>query len=526
MAMAQLCATLGQELRAAAATAPDKPFIRMMTGEWTYRQINDLSDRLAAAIHLRGIGKGDNVSLMLPNCVEFAVCWFGLAKLGAVTAPVNTSFRGQALRMAIELVKSHLVIVHESLLETFMEVLEELPGVRDIIVVGAGTRAVGTPYEELLRCEQPVPPEPSLHFSDLCLLLYTSGTTGRSKAAMIPHRFVLGQAEAVIEGLGLHADDVLYCPYPLFHLDAAVMTIAPALLLRGAAAIGERFSVSKYWDEMRTLRGTVFDFMGATLTMLWKQHPSEKDRSHQARLGWGVPLPAWAPEFEERFGCRLVELYGSSEAGTFIYTPLDEPRRVGSCGKPLSRWEVQLQDDDGNPVPVGDVGELVVRTREPSMMMRGYFGMAEESLAAFRDLWFHTGDLLRQDADGFLYFVGRRKDVVRRRGENISAAEVEMGIEAHPDVLECAVIGVPSDLTEEEVMACVVVRPGCSVSPTALVEHCTRTMARFMVPRYFRILPSLPKTPTDKVEKFKLQDQGVTADTWDRDVAESTAMRA
>lgn len=514
-----IAGTLGEELRKAAAEAPDRPFIRMMTGEWTYRQVDEASDRLASVLARRGVGQGTTVSLMLPNCIEFIVCWFAVARLGGVTAPVNTSFRGTALAMAVNLVQSRLMVVHATLLEPFNEVRGALTQIADTIVVGDARATDGEPYDMLMASAgNPAPvPEPRLHFSDLCLLLYTSGTTGRSKAAMIPHRFVLGQAESVIEGLGLTPRDVLYCPYPLFHLDAAVMTVAPVLLLRSVAAIGERFSVSGYWSEMKALKGTVFDFMGATLTMLWKQPPSGKDRDHQARLGWGVPLPSWAPEFERRFGCRLVELYGSTEAGTFIYTPLDVPRRVGSCGKALARWEVQIQDESGNALPAGEIGELVVRPREPALMMKGYFGMPEASLDVFRDLWFHTGDLLRQDEEGYLYFVGRRKDVVRRRGENISAAEVELGIETHPDVLECAVIGVPSELTEEDVMACVVPRPGTAIDLERLVAHCTKSMAKFMVPRYFRLMDSLPKTPTDKVEKFRLQQQGITADTWDRE---------
>ena len=511
--------TLGQELRKAAAEVPAQPFIRMMTGEWTYRDIDQASDRLAAALALRGVGKGTIVSLMLPNCIEFVVCWFAIAKLGGTTAPVNTSFRGQALSMAINLVRSPLMIVHHTLLEPFTHLRATLTSISDVIVVGRAHPAAGESYEDLMaNTTTPAPmTEPALHFSDLCLLLYTSGTTGRSKAAMIPHRFVLGQAAGVIEGLGLTPRDVLYCPYPLFHLDAAVMTVAPALLLRGVAAIGERFSVSRFWDEMKALGGTVFDFMGASLSMLWKQAPSDTDRDHQARLGWGVPLPSWAPDFERRFGCRLVELYGSTEAGTFIYTPLTEPRRAGSCGKPLARWEVQIHDENGHALPPGEIGELVVRPREPSLLMKGYFGMPEASLEVFRDLWFHTGDLLRQDDDGYLYFVGRRKDVVRRRGENISAAEVELAIEMHTDVLECAVIGVPSELTEEEVMACVVPRPGTAIDLKELVQHCTQNMAKFMVPRYFRLMDRLPKTPTDKVEKFRLQEQGITPGTWDRE---------
>jgi carnitine-CoA ligase len=514
-----ICDTLGQELRQAAAAVPERPFIRMMAGEWTYRQVDEASDRLASVLASRGVGKGATVSLMLPNCIEFVICWFAIARLGGIAAPVNTSFRGPALEMAVNLVQSRLMVVHATLFDHFQEVRGALTEIGGVIVVGEAATVDSERYETLMASAGVSTPfeEPRLQFSDLCLLLYTSGTTGRSKAAMISHRFVLGQAQGVIEGLGLTPRDVLYCPYPLFHLDAAVMTLAPALLLRGVAAIGERFSVSSYWDEMKALGGTVFDFMGATLTMLWKQPPSQKDRDHQARLGWGVPLPAWAPEFERRFGCRLVELYGCTEAGAFIYTPLDAPRRRGSCGKALDRWEVQIQDESGNALPAGEIGELVVRPREPSLIMQGYFGMPEASLDVFRDLWFHTGDLLRQDEDGYLYFVGRRKDVVRRRGENISAAEVEMGIEAHADVLECAVIGVPSELTEEDVMACIVPRPGTSIDFEALVRHCTKSMAKFMVPRYFRVMDGLPKTPTDKVEKFRLQQQGVTANTWDRE---------
>ena len=515
--------SLGAELRRAARETPDRPFLRMRAGEWTYRQLDEESDRVAAGLQRHGVRPGHIVSVMLPNCPEFVVAWFALAKLGAVTAPVNTAFRGQPLTDAIDLVESRLLIAHASLKDQWSEVRSTLKSVAAVIVVGAAQADPDTLRYEDVRAEataQGAVAHPEVHFRDLCLLLYTSGTTGRSKAAMISHRYVLAQASGVIEGLGLRTDDVLYCPYPLFHLDAAVMTVAPALLLRGVAAIGERFSVARFWDEMRAFRATVFDFMGATLTMLWKQPPTPRDREHQARLGWGVPLPSWVPEFEQRFGCRLVELYGLTEAGAMIYTPPDEPRRLGSCGKPLARWEVDLLDADGFSVPVDTPGELVIRPREPSLIMDGYYGMPQETLQVFRNLWFHTGDLLRRDADGFFYFVGRLKDMVRRRGENISAAEVEMCIETHADVLEAAVIGVPSEMTEEEAMACVVLRPGSSLTPPALAEYCAQRMARFMVPRYIRFVRALPKTPTDKVEKFRLQQEGVTTDTWDREKEE------
>ncbi|MDP2065611.1 MAG: AMP-binding protein [Burkholderiaceae bacterium] len=518
--------SLAAELRQAAAEVPDRPFVRMAAGEWTYRQFDDETDRVAAGLHAQGVQCGQIVSLLLPNCIEFAVAWFALAKLGAVAAPVNTAFRGAALAHAVNLVGSTRAVVHASLHAQWAEVQTELIHSTTVFVVGddAALPERCHPWS-ILRNVEPSSatlPRPDVADTDLCLLLYTSGTTGASKAAMIPHGFVLGHARLFIRGLGLRPDDVLYCPYPLFHLDATVLTIAPALLLRGVAAIGERFSVSRYWDEMRALRATVFDFMGATITMLWKQPPSPQDRDHRARLGWGVPLPSFAPAFEARFGCRLVELYGSTEAGGVVFTPLDEPRRMGSCGKVADAFVVRLADERGCQVPVGEPGELLIRPQQPLLLMQGYYAMPEATMAAFRDLWFHTGDVLRVDADGYLYFVGRRKDMVRRRGENISCAEVEMGLETHPDVLECAVYGVPSDMTEEEVMACVVLRPGATLPVQALAAHCGGRMARFMVPRYFRLAPQLPKTPTDKVEKFRLQAQGVTADTWDREAAPPT----
>jgi crotonobetaine/carnitine-CoA ligase len=515
--MNTLTHSLAVELRRAATEAPNQPFIRMLAGEWTYGTVDRETDLVAAGLHAQGVRRGHNVSLMLPNCIEFALAWFALAKLGAVTAPVNTSFRGSVLADALNLVESRLLIVHTAFWPQLAEVREQLGTIEKIVIVGdMSSPMTGLPWSALQAADNTPPQVADIGFQELALLLYTSGTTGRSKAAMISHRFVLRQAQVMIEGLGLRRDDVLYCPYPMFHLDAAVMTIAPALLLRGVAAIGERFSVSRYWDEVRALKATVFDFMGATITMLWKQPASTRDRDHPARLGWGVPLPAWAPEFEARFGCRLVEMYGSTEVGGIMYPPLDEPRRIGSCGKVFGPWEAKLLDEQGFEVPIGTAGELVVRPLEPSVLTDGYYGMPEATLAAFRNLWFHTGDLLRRDGDGYFYFVGRRKDIVRRRGENISAAEVEMLIAAHPDVLECAVVGVPSEMTEEEVMACVVLRPGHRLTPRALVDWCATQMARFMVPRYVRLLSALPKTPTDKVEKFRLQQQG-TAGAWDRE---------
>ena len=264
----------------------------------------------------------------------------------------------------------------------------------------------------------------------------------------------------MIDNLQLRHDDVLYCPFPMFHIDATVLTVVPAMLLATTAAIGDRFSASGFWDEVRRAGATVFDFMGATLTMLHKRPPSNDDGDNPARLGWGVPVPEFAADFEQRFGVQLVELYGSTDAGVPMYHPVDEPRRQGSCGRPIAQYDVRLFDELGAEVGIDDVGEIVIRPNEPSLMSDGYYGMPATSLESRRDLWFHTGDLARRDADGYFYFVGRRTDSIRRRGENISAFEVEEVVKLHPSVLDAAAFGVPSELTEDDVMVAVVVRPG------------------------------------------------------------------
>ena len=296
-----------------------------------------------------------------------------------------------------------------------------------------------------------------------------------------------------------------------------MLTVGPALVLGTTAAIGERFSTSGFWDEIRRVGATVFDFMGATLTMLHKQPPSPSDGDNPVRLGWGVPVPEFADEFERRFGLQLVELYGSTDVGVPIYHPVDRPRRPGSCGVAVDAYDLALVDGDGVPVPDGEAGELVVRPREPSLIADGYFGMPEATLRSRRNLWFHTGDLLRRDADGYYSFVGRTSDSIRRRGENISAFEVEEVVKLHPGVLDAAAYGVPSEFTEDDVMVAVVPRPGHGLDPADLAAFCAGRLARHMVPRYVDVVADLPRTPTEKIRKDVLRDRGVTATAWDGD---------
>ena len=495
-----------------ARTHADRVFLRFAGGDRTFAEVDADATAIAHALAGLGVARGTHVATLLRNGLEAAVLPFAVARAGAVLAPVNTAFRGRVLAHVLDLGHAEVLVLDGELAGAVAQAAGDLRHLRRVVVRGDGDAVRDAlPGLEVtglddLRDGTGAPLASPNAEGDLAMLLFTSGTTGRSKGCRLLHRYGPRQAQLMVEHLGLRDDDVLYCPFPLFHLDALVLTVLPALELGTTAAIGARFSASGFWDEVRAFGATVFDFMGATLTLLHKRPLDAGDADNPVRLAWGVPVPGWAPEFERRFDLRLVELYGSTDVGVPIYQPLDRPRVVGSCGRAIDAYEVRLHD-----------GEIAVRAREPGLITDGYHGMPEATEAAWRDGWFHTGDLATRDADGNFFFVGRRKDAIRRRGENISAFEVEEVVLAHPDVLDAAAFGVPSDLSEEEVMVAVVPRPGRTIDAPALTAHCCAAMADYMVPRYVDVLDALPRTPTEKVEKYRLAERGVTATTWDRE---------
>ena len=516
---APLGPTLNGLLAERAVSHADTVFLRFADDDRTFAEVQAAVERRAAGFARMGVRHGDVVPVLLPNSADFVITWFALSRLGAVACMVNTAFRGPALAHALGLTNARMIVLHHTLELALAEVLHELPLLERIVHAGGDEHVemelLRHPLQDVVGSPDSLPLV-AQSATDPAMILFTSGTTGPSKGCVLSHRYAVRQAELMIQHLGLRTDDVLYCPFPLFHIDATVLTVAPALVLGTTAAIGERFSVSGFWPEVRRFGATVFDFMGATLTMLHKQPPSPDDADNSVRLGWGVPVPESADEFERRFGLQLVELYGSTDAGLPMYHPVDVPRRAGSCGKVIDAYDVRLFDEHGLEVPLGEVGEIVVRPNEPSLMADGYFGMPEATMRSRRNLWFHTGDLARRDADGYHYFVGRRADSIRRRGENISAFEVEEVVKLHPVVLDAAAYGVPSELTEDDVMVAVVLRPGTQFDPAELTEFCSGRMARHMVPRYVDTVAELPRTPTEKVRKDVLRERGLTPTTWDR----------
>lgn len=516
-------ATLLELLEQRAVDRADHSFLRMVGLNLTYQDFDKMANRVGHGLLQLGVKPAQHVSIMLPNSLEFMLSWFGLWKVGAVEAPVNTAFRGPGLAHMLKLSASPYLIMDDAYLEAIEAISDSLTDIETVLIRGDADVVAKRlpqwevrPFQSLLADEHTKPgisPRPD----DIAMTLFTSGTTGRSKACLLSHNYAVRQGALMADHYRFTTDDVLYSPYPLFHVDAAIFTVAPAIILGATAALGERFSVSRFWSEVRSFDATVFDFMGATLTMLWKQPEQLDDADNPVRLAWGVPMPDFADQFEERFGLKLIENYGLTDAGVMIFYPYDEPRRAGSCGKAISPYDVRIFSDDDVELPPSEVGEIVVRPLEPSLIMDGYYKMPEATLDTIRNLWFHTGDLAYRDEDGFFFFVGRKKDVIRRRGENISAFEIEEIVNAHPAVLECAAIGVDSELTDEDVKLCVVVRPDKELRPEDLVDFCADKMAKFMLPRYVEFLDDLPKTPTQKIEKYRLKEAGVTRTTWDRD---------
>ncbi|MGW0182215.1 AMP-binding protein [Nocardia sp. NPDC003345] len=513
--------TLARLTDETAAHSPDRVAIRVEDDQLTYGELRDQSLRVAAGLLRAGLKAGDVVALIVPNSTQFVITWVALGRVGAVAAPINTTFGGKRSADALRLCRARFAVVAgdrypevvESLRETGVEVVYDIGNTP---IDGGDTRSLpwaelaASPLQELVE-HRPAPGDPSI-------LLFTSGSTGSPKACVLSNYYVVRQAEIFVEQLRLTADDVLFTPFPLFHADAAIFTVAPALGLGATAALVQRFSASQFWNQIRKYSATVFDFMGATLSMLHKQPIAADDADNPARLGWGVPLPGWAAEFEQRFGLELVEVYGLSDTGIVLYNVPGRPRRTGACGMEIPAFEVKTLDAEGFETASGEIGEICVRPREPHLIMEEYLGRPAETLTAFRGLWFHTEDLAYRDEDGYFHFVGRTRDIIRRRGENVPAPMIEEALASHPDILDVAAFGVPSDLTEEDIMVAISFEEGRTVGIDELVELCEQQLPRALVPRYFRILTELPRTPTEKVEKHVLKAAGVQPGTFDRGV--------
>lgn len=488
----------------AVAEWPDRVFIRFGGKDTSFMEMDMLVGRLARGLQNAGIGPGDRVLVMMKNSLEMVTSWLATNRLGATWVPINIELKSITLSHVIQSADASLMIADQE----FVGEISTLAVVDSrCLWIKGGTNT----SNDLLQLYGPDPLVEAMRVlpSTTSAFLFTSGTTGRSKPCILSHEYFILQAQALIQECGLTKDDVLYCPFPLFHADATALTTIPALVLGAVAALSVRYSASRFWDEIRAADATVYDFMGATLALTYKQEPSPRDTDHRVRLAWGVPIPSFAPEYERRFGHRLYTLYGSVEASLPIFQQGE--LAPGSCGRLRKGYQLRIADEADEELPPNTPGHLLLRSDRPTAFFQGYFNDTSNTLAAFTNLWLHTGDLAKVDEQGNVYFVGRVKDVIRRRGENINASEVEEEFLEHPDVVIASAYGIPSELgtgTEQDVKVAVKIRPGSRVSEKDLWEWSAQQMARFQVPNVIEIVQDIRRTPTGKIEKHGLSVQG------------------
>jgi crotonobetaine/carnitine-CoA ligase len=525
--------TFAHVLRHWAERRPDKVCLECPEEQFTLTWSDALAgaEVVGSAFYADGANQGDRVVLMAANSSRFVRTWFGAALGGLVEVPINTNYEGEFLRHQLDIAQARFAVIDDEFAERWVAIADQARMVEKFWVIdtGQGIRDkalallrengwAADPWDALEQAERMTLPVPRPQ--DLGAIFYTSGTTGPSKGVAMPFGQLYFFAQIVVSLTRLTPDDVYLTTTPLFHGNAQFMAAYPALVAGGRAVIRPKFSASRWIDHVRDSGVTVTNFVGVMMDFAWKQAPRENDRDNMLRCVYAAPTAStYVEQFKERYGIEaFVDAFGLTETCAPIMSPYGEARPPGAAGLQNKEWfDIRLVDPETDrEVEVGEIGELVVRPVHPWTCSNGYYNMPEKTVETWRNLWFHTGDALRRDEDGWYYFIDRYKDALRRRGENISSYEVEQAILGHPAVVECAVIGVPADQEagEDEVLA-VVVASG-PVEAADILTWCEGRIPAFAIPRYLRVTSALPKTPSEKVRKAALREDGITPDTYDR----------
>ena len=501
-----------------AATDPDRDFVVYGEERWTFGAVEAAAARLAGGLASLGVDRATKVALFLPNCAEFVNCYFAVAKLGAVTVPINTGYRGYMLEYVLNDTACPFLVVDASYLDRVCDALPNLESLECVVVRGEldSASALGDDIRVVALSDvdgDSVETRRDVSSNDVSCVIYTSGTTGPSKGVPLTNAHSVAKAIEVIRLCEVTEADCIYAPVPLFHSFALQRGVVTAVTAGCRCALRERFSASGYWSDVRRLGATVGFCVFTIPQILKKAEPDPSDRDHTLRCLYNARHD---PEFEDRFGVRLVEGYGLTEAGVAIYQRPGESTPPGSCGRVSEDWEVRLVDDKDLDVLPGEPGEIAIRPRYPGLIMPGYLNKPDATVEAWQNLWFHTGDLATVDEDGFYYFKDRKKDAIRRRGENVSSWEVEQVLREHVAVADAAAVPYPSPLGEDDVRVVVTLNDGAKLTHEALIAFCTERLPDFMVPRYLEFRDDLPRTPTGRIEKYRLRDEGLAPDAYDR----------
>ncbi|MEF8812939.1 MAG: AMP-binding protein [Halovenus sp.] len=494
----------------------------------TFAETNATVNRLAHGLSAAGVEKGDHVLLMLQNSLEYIYLWFALSKIGAVEVPVNTSYKRGTLTHVANLTEAEFGVFGASFLPRLAEIDDDLEHLERVAVLGEedgspleSTSLSTLDYRDLIS-DDDSDPEVHLEHTDIASIIMTSGTTGPSKAIQKTYAHQYFFSEQCVNIVDLTEDDVYMTGNPLFHSNAQVLVVFPALITGAKVCLFEKFSASGWVDRLHDTGATVCNFLGSMMDFVFQQPEREIDDQNDLRCLFAAPTAyGIQEEFEERYGIEhIAEVIGTTETCMPVLTPYGVDRPDGAAGVLLSEYyDVQLVDPETDePVETGRMGEYAIRPKIPWIITPGYYGMPEKTVEATRNCWFHTGDGLRRDEDGWFYFVDRMGDTIRRRGENISTYEVEQPLLEHPAVNKCAVVGVPASEEggEDEVKAWVVLEDGQSATPADITEWCDERLPHFMIPRYLEFADELPLTENEKVQKAKLREWGNSEETWDR----------
>jgi long-chain acyl-CoA synthetase len=484
------------------AATPDKIFLvsEADNRQYFYKEFEAAVMRTARMLAAKGIGKGDVVSLLLPNSVEYVIAYFACWQIGALAGPINSLLKSPEIAYVITNSEARALLVNSEFLPLIETIRDELTSLQAIIIFDNEADATR---------EQTTGSDPSVEIDGdhEAIIIYTSGTTGKPKGCLLTHGNVIANARQISSWLGFTAKDRLLTIMPLFHMNAVSVTTMSALYAGGSTVVSPKFSASRFWQIISDYQITSFGSVATMLSMLLSTYPDGVPRglkTNQLRFAMcgSAPVPAEVlRRFEEKFNCLVIEGYGLSESTCrSTFNPPDQRRKPGSCGVPIGN-EMRIVDEEDHEVPDGELGEIVLRGEN---ILKGYYKNDRANETAFRNGWFHTGDIGYRDADGFYYIVDRKSDMIIRGGENIYPREIDEVLYQHPDVAAAAAVGVKDELYGEEVAAVVVLKPGANTTAQEVIDYCKSRLADFKCPKTVHFVEDIPKGPTGKLLKREL----------------------